>query len=142
MTKRKQDDSSERDGDYKVGYRKPPKTHQFTPGQSGNPRGRPKGSKNLAADLREELSERIPVVENGKPRTLTKQRALLKAQVAKAISGDVRAAQTIVNMVAAYFTDNAESQTDKPPSPEDEEIIRLFLEQQMQGTKEGEPDDE
>ena len=28
--------------DYKVGYSKPPKKHQFKPGQSGNPAGPPK----------------------------------------------------------------------------------------------------
>ena len=39
-----------------VGYRKPPKATQFKQGQSGNPHGRPKGTKNLKTDLIEELS--------------------------------------------------------------------------------------
>ena len=44
---------------YEVGYGKPPKHTRFQPGQSGNPRGRPKGTKNLKTDLEEELSERV-----------------------------------------------------------------------------------
>ena len=30
-----------RQGEYKVGNKKPPKEHQFQPGQSGNPKGPP-----------------------------------------------------------------------------------------------------
>jgi len=41
---------------YETGYGKPPKAHQWKPGESGNPKGRPKGSRNkrgLEAFLRE-----------------------------------------------------------------------------------------
>jgi hypothetical protein len=31
---------------YEVGYGRPPKGSQFTPGRSGNPKGRPKGARN------------------------------------------------------------------------------------------------
>jgi Family of unknown function (DUF5681)/Helix-turn-helix domain len=63
----------------------------FKPGHSGNPEGRPKGTKNLKTDLMEELSERISISEGGKPKKLSKQRALLKSLAAKAIKGDARA---------------------------------------------------
>ena len=38
---------AERQGTYKVGNKKPPKEHQFKPGQSGNPKGPPKRRTNL-----------------------------------------------------------------------------------------------
>ena len=37
--------------DYKVGYKKPPLHSRFKKGQSGNPRGRPRGAKNFSSVL-------------------------------------------------------------------------------------------
>jgi hypothetical protein len=85
--------------DYEVGYGKPPKSTQFKPGQSGNPKGRPKGTKNLVTDLNEELSEKIVVTEGGKPLTITKQRAMIKSIAVKAMSGDVRAATILMRLM-------------------------------------------
>lgn len=42
--------------DCEVGYGKPPRHSQFKPGQSGNPRGRKKGSRGLRTDLHAELA--------------------------------------------------------------------------------------
>jgi len=77
--------------DYEVGYGKPPQHSRFKPGQSGNPRGRPKGARNAATVLRDELAEKITVTENGKTITITKLEGIVKAAVVKALKGDPRA---------------------------------------------------
>ena len=77
------------DKDYKVGYGKPPQRTRFRKGQSGNPRGRPKGARGLKADLRAELSEKVKVTEHGRTRHLTKQQVIVKTLAAKAIRGDI-----------------------------------------------------
>ena len=75
-----------------VGYRRPPVNRQFKPGQSGNPRGRPKGSKNFATMFAEALNEKIKVRDKkGKIRTLSKQELMVEVMVNKALAGDPKA---------------------------------------------------
>jgi len=81
---------------YAVGYGKPPRHSQFKPGQSGNPKGRPKGTRGFAAELTEELGETIRVSENGKIKKLSKQRAMIKSLVAKAAKGDPKSIQIVL----------------------------------------------
>ena len=54
---------------YTVGKGKPPEHTRFQKGQSGNPTGRRKGSKNVATLLEQVLNERVVVTENGKRKT-------------------------------------------------------------------------
>ena len=59
--------------DYKVGYKKPPLHTRFQKGQSGNPRGRPRGSKNLSTLLADALNEPVVVTEDGGRRKISKR---------------------------------------------------------------------
>jgi hypothetical protein len=83
--------------DYEVGYRKPPQRSRFKKGQSGNPKGRPRGSRSSSTILREILSERVEVRENGGTRTVTKKELILRFAVNKAATGDSRAREFLLN---------------------------------------------
>src|SRR5262245_34469426 len=74
-------DSRTEPGEYKVGYGKPPKDTQFPKGQSGNPKGRPKGSKNLVTLIHEMLDQLIPVREDGRSRKVPARAAIAKRMV-------------------------------------------------------------
>jgi hypothetical protein len=72
------------DAEYDVGYGKPPKATRFQPGQSGNSRGRPKGTKNAKLLLEQILDEIVTVSEGAVPQRMTKRQAFLKTLVTRA----------------------------------------------------------
>jgi hypothetical protein len=89
----------DRETDYEVGYRKPPRQTRFRPGVSGNPHGRPKGAKNLATLVHEALNEPVFVTENGQRRKLTKREALIKQLVNRSAQGDLKALHLLLGIM-------------------------------------------
>jgi hypothetical protein len=83
---------------YQVGFQRPPRHTQFRKGTSGNPKGRPRDSKNLATELEEALGEKVAIVENGRRRKITKRCAMIKQLVNKAASGDLRASRQLTDL--------------------------------------------
>ena len=114
--------------DYDVGYKKPPKHTQFKPGQSGNSKGRTKGAKNLKTELLEELQEMIPIKEAGKAKKVSKQRAMLKALTAKALHGDSRSANIILNMVLKLVHEEDIESEPVDLTASDKAILKTFEE--------------
>lgn len=64
---------------YDVGYAKPPVETRFRKGQSGNPKGRPKGSRTVKSLLELALSAPITIVEGGQQKVIEQRAALFKA---------------------------------------------------------------
>jgi Family of unknown function (DUF5681) len=119
--------------EYKVGYGKPPKSGQFRRGKSGNPKGRPRGSLKLATDLAAELNEQITVREDGKPRRVSKQRALIKSLMAKALQGDVRANAAVLALYARVMSDLPDDE-DSIVEENELQILRQFAPKLLSST--------
>jgi hypothetical protein len=80
---------------YEVGRGKPPRKTRFKSGRSGNPKGRPKGSKNFVTVLAQELNDKMPITENGRSRKVSKREVIAKQWVNKAAGGDLKAGQAV-----------------------------------------------
>jgi Family of unknown function (DUF5681) len=87
------------EGEYRVGYGKPPLETRFKRGQSGNPKGRPRGAKNLASLLNEALNELVLVAEDGGRKRISKRKAAFKQLVNEAAKGNWRALKLLVDIL-------------------------------------------
>jgi Family of unknown function (DUF5681) len=107
----------------RVGYATPPDEHKFRPGQSGNPKGRAKGSKNESTILRELLERKIEMRSNGRARKVTVLEAMLLRFVEDALKGNVKTGAFLLNRFAARLSGELrpEDLTD-----DDREVLEAF----------------
>ena len=68
--------AEEKDSEYSVGYRKPPRHSQFKPGRSGNPKGRPRKKQAFEDDFQAEMNSTITANVGGRAQTITKSQLL------------------------------------------------------------------
>ncbi|TQF33475.1 DUF5681 domain-containing protein [Bradyrhizobium sp. UNPA324] len=108
-----------------VGYGKPPLHSRFKPGQSGNPKGRPRGRLNFASDLKRVLEAPVSVTEGGKSRKVSTQEGVLLRLANKALNGSDRAMDKYLSLAEAHFAKNAEI-TSKTLSADDQAILEQF----------------
>ena len=124
---------SQRRPGYEVGYAKPPQYTRFRKGQSGNPKGRPKGLQSFARLARQAFNEKIAIKENGERRTITKLQAALKQLANKAASGDAAAIREVLRVQAIAEIVPAEDQHDytgkhgERPNPAETDPSRIAL---------------
>ena len=110
----------------KAGYGRPPKDSRFKPGRSGNPRGRPKGVRNLRSDFNEVMTKRVRIREDGELRYVSRQEALLLSLCVKALQGDTRASgQLLARWAKTELHDTQPSQSNVTIN--DRVIVEDFL---------------
>jgi hypothetical protein len=90
----------------------------------GNPRGRPRESKNLPTLLTEALNQRVIVAENEGRRKVTKREAIITQLVNRSAKADLRAIKILLDIIQdiEYRTEPASPETTSF-GPEDEKVI-------------------
>ena len=113
--------------DYAVGYRRPPKASQFMAGKSGNPRGRPKGSRPVGAVSHDIMQQKVATTEKGKTRRMSALEVMLRRLVSDAMRSDSRAMKLLLSLADRYGNSpEAALRLGEMPA-EDREILAQYL---------------
>lgn len=120
--------SDEDDKSYEVGYGKPPVNGRWKKGQSGNSKGRKKGSKNEKNVLRDLMEERLP---GG----LTTREALFKLLRHDAlVEKDHRARKILLDLDSKYLSEAYKYGTLEEMVKKIEELEALLEEEKQRTT--------
>jgi hypothetical protein len=117
------------DSQESVGYGRPPVASRFRPGTSGNPKGRPKGSKNLKMLIKDAMTANIPVQAGDSTRRVTRLEGVVLRQLQSALRGSDKAAMAVIKMALqlGFLEDPAGNASDGGLSREDESILRELV---------------
>lgn len=124
--------NTRRSSPYNVGYRRPPKSTRFKKGRSGNPKGRPTGSKNVSSVLLDVIGQKIPVTENGRTRRVPVFEVILRRLANDAMRNEPRAVKLLLSLVDRYADTRETTEPIEDESAEDREILARYL-----GTRSG-----
>jgi Family of unknown function (DUF5681) len=88
--------------DHIARYQRPPRKGQFKPGQSGNLRGRPPGSKNIRTYVNEYLNKKIAIIEGGKTRKAPRAEAIAIQLVNRAAKGEPKDLAAVMSFTREF----------------------------------------
>ena len=128
----KNDKSSQVKGEYEVGYQKPPKASQFAKGHSGNPNGRPKGTKNWATSLHEALEQKVTVLVNGSSKQVTKLEAATTQLANKATQGDLNSIRLLLQLMPGMDAILSKTGMSALSNEQDRQTLSVLLQRMSQ----------
>jgi hypothetical protein len=129
-------------GSYAVGYARPPTSSQFQPGQTGNPKGRPKGSRNASSTARDALERTVTIKVKRTWRKMTVRRAAYLRLAEKAAAGEAKALDYLLTLESdehARGSDQAETQKS---AAQDLAILQDFFDRRRASLPQHEHDDQ
>jgi hypothetical protein len=109
-----------------VGYKRTPLHSRFPPGQSGNPKGKKKGLRAFATDAKAVLEAPVVLNDKGKTRRVSTQEAALLRLKEKALKGDARALDRLLQLAQIFNVDRAEPTINQELAAEDREILDAY----------------
>lgn len=124
------DEDCSSDEDYEVGYKKPPKSGQFTPGHK-RIKGRPKGAKNVRTIARVVFFERMPYRKNGKSTRSEALKIMLLRMRAAALNGDRHATMNAVSILLPFEPPEQEAAPAELTEAEQQVLSNILTMQQM-----------
>ena len=125
--------------DDKCGFGQPPRRSRFKPGQSGNPKGRRKGSRNLRTDVTTLMNKLVTVHHDGKLRRVSLQEAMLLRMIEKSVGGDIKASSQVLGLLTKLGLHNAAPPEPASATEDDRAIIERFLRRQLPPASEQDP---
>jgi len=132
------------DDGYVIGYGKPPKSSRWKKGQSGNPKGRPKGSRGLRTDLDRELETKLTITVKGEEITGRAQQLMLHMLARRAAHDDVRASRILLDLVLQVFGAGDRGGKRDELSAQDQAIFEMLMASvsDLPAREPGDPEDE
>jgi len=115
------------EGDYKVGYGKPPEATRFQPGQSGNPAGRARGRPSFDELLLEEAARLVKFKAGDKVIHMDRDRALVRKLMELALQGNLRALQLVADRLKQAQAVHAVKADPEAPLTEEEIAILKMI---------------
>ncbi|WP_234035767.1 DUF5681 domain-containing protein [Erythrobacter insulae] len=93
-----------------LGYGKPPSATRFKKGQSGNPKGRPKGKRNSQIPYDHVLGQMVTVREEGRKRRITAAEAFILQLTQRGLAGDSAAARSSLAAIETARVKSADAE--------------------------------